>query len=116
MSVGLNIRHSFTLTIRGCLITPFILGGGGGVHVCWSEHSSFVYGFMCLRIYEFGLWLGYHDYNYLLSNLILEQIHQRFSSITPPLIPKSLTQLPQSFFRGSSEVLQSVHKTLPEIH
>ena len=34
-----------------------------GVHVCWSEHSDLLF---VLQVYEFGLWLGYHDHNYLL--------------------------------------------------
>ena len=49
-----------------------------GVHICWSElsDSSFVYGFGLCYIYEFGLWLGYHDYYYLtLYNDISKQMY-----------------------------------------
>ena len=45
-----KLAYQVMLTIRGRLITPFILG----VRVCWSEHSdsSFVYRFMSL---DYGL-------------------------------------------------------------
>ena len=45
-----------------------------GVHVRWSEHSD-------LWIYEFGLWLRYHDRNYFLikTYMYLVSSHQGIS-------------------------------------
>ena len=76
-----------------------------GVHVCWSEHSDspFVCGF-----FEFGVWLSYHDRNYLQSNVVSFE----FSALAPGLYTcikfvsltifslKQLEQFPPDFTWG----------------
>ena len=54
------------LTIRGRLITPFILGSMSvGLNILIRHF---------LRIYEFGLWLRYHDRNYILKTDCLKLV------------------------------------------
>ena len=51
-----KLAYQVMLIIRRRLIKPFILGSMSvGLNILIRH----------LRIYEFDLWLGYHDHNYL---------------------------------------------------